>query len=197
MRAAVAIAAALAVIGTACSGCSAPSADSGSAPSWAGRAYPQRVGEPTLRFSATDGSVLNLPARSRGGAAVVVFAALGDPVAQRFLIDLARAARALDAEAQRSLLVVVVSTDPAHDSLDALRAKVAQLGPHFLGARATFPMVESVARAVGLDVSPPSGGRYLAIGPQAVGFDASQVAVVAWPLDTDPAGLARDLRQLT
>lgn len=109
------------------------------------------------------------------------------------LSHLASALTRLD-EADRSQVdVVMVTSDPEHDTPQVLRDYLDRFDRSFIGATSDFDTIVDVGRslAVGIDRTDPGGHT-----TQIMGVDTADEAPVYWGQDTTPAQFASDIHTL-
>lgn len=149
---------------------------------------------PDTPLTDTEGEPFSLAADTDKRLTLVFFGYTRCPdVCPAVLSRLATALTRLD-EAQRSEVdVVMVSSDPDHDTPEVLRDYLDGIDESFIGLTSDFETVEQVGRAlaVGIDRQDPGGHT-----TQIMGVDITDQAPVYWSQDTTPAQFATDIQTL-
>ena len=109
------------------------------------------------------------------------------------LSHLASALTRLDETDREGVDVVMVTSDPDHDTPQVIRDYLDRFDRSFIGATADFDTVVEVGRAlaVGIDRDDPGGHT-----TQIMGIDIADEAPVYWGQDTTPAQFASDIHTL-
>jgi protein SCO1/2 len=136
-------------------------------------------GKPTFTLTATDGRPFDFAADTRGDATLLFFGYTYCPdVCPMHLSNLAAALKRLPNAVQERVKVVFVSTDPARDTPDRLRAWLDTFDHRFIGLRGPIDQVNRIGGALRL---PPAivdssggpaapGGRPYGVNHAAVVF---------------------------
>lgn len=109
------------------------------------------------------------------------------------LTRLASALTRLDDSDRDQVQVVMVSSDPVHDTPEIIRTYLDGFDTSFIGATSDFDTIVSVGKAlaVGIDRNEPGGHTTYIMG-----VDAANEAPVYWGQDTTPGQFAADIHTL-
>ncbi len=188
-RALVALAAGGALILSACGGGSG-----GEAQPFAGTTLDPVYSVPDIDLTDTDGNDYSLAADTDKRLTMVFFGYTRCvDVCPAVLSHLASALTRLDEDDRSQVDVVMVTSDPDHDTDEIIRDYLDAYDTSFIGARADFDTVAEVGRAlaVGIDRDDPGGHT-----TQIMGIDAADEAPVYWGQETTPAQFASDIHTL-
>ncbi len=121
-------------------------------------------------------------------------------VCQIVMGTIASALHQLDEEQRERVGVVFVTTDPARDSVEALRTYLDRFNPDFTGVRASLESTIEVGRGYAVHVEKgeklPSGGYEVVHSDPVIGLDGDGRGTVVWTKDVSPSQLAQDLEEL-
>ena len=152
-------------------------------------------------LTTTDGEQLSLA--DPGDRLTIVFfgyTECGD-VCPLVMSNLSTAITQLDAEDRDQVRLAFVTTDPATDKADVLRAYLDRYDPDAVGLRTSLAGVATVAKSVGIFVADAeelaTGGYDLGShGSQVVAIDASGEAPVFWDQETSAGQFSSDIETL-
>lgn len=142
----------------------------------------------------TDGQPFSLAAQTDKRLTLLFFGYTRcDDTCPAVLNNLAVAMTRLDARDRDQVDVVLVSSDPEHDSEEALRTYLDQFDESFIGLRADLATTVDVGKplAVGIDETNPGGHT-----TQVLGIDTADEVPVYWDQDTSPSEYAADIHSL-
>ncbi|CAN5318455.1 hypothetical protein BH09ACT12_BH09ACT12_03110 [soil metagenome] len=149
---------------------------------------------PDVELTDTDGNDFSLAADTDKRLTLVFFGYTRcEDICPAVLNHLASAMVRLD-EADRSQVdVVMVTSDPDHDTPQIIRDYLDGIDRSFIGLTADFDTIVEVGRAlaVGIDRDDPGGHT-----TQIMGVDIADEAPVYWGQDTTPAQFASDIHTL-
>ncbi|HYO40170.1 MAG TPA: SCO family protein [Nocardioidaceae bacterium] len=157
---------------------------------------PYRV--PVTRLVDTTGAPLDLATDARKPLTLVFFGYTNCPdICQAVMAGIASALVRLDAGQRAQVDVVFVTTDPARDDEETLRAYLDRFDPSFTGATGRLDRIVRVASALAVPIEKgrrlASGGYDVTHGTQVLGLLPGGRAPFVWPESTDPAALADDI----
>jgi protein SCO1 len=152
-------------------------------------------------LATTDGGTLSLA--DPGTRLTLVFfgyTECGD-VCPLVMANLSTALTQLDPDEREQVRLAFVTTDPATDKPDVIRAYLERYDPDAIGLRTDLAGVARVARSVGIFVADAeelaSGGYDLGShGSQVVAVDGSGEAPVFWDQDTSAGQFRADIESL-
>lgn len=113
--------------------------------------------------------------------------------------NLASAMTRLDQTERDQVDVVFVTTDPARDTPEVIRAYLDRFDPTFRGLTGSIDQIATVAASVGVGLGTrlPSGGYEVdAHTTTTTGVDIDDLAPIYWHQTTSPAEFAADIRTL-
>ncbi|MGA8845752.1 MAG: SCO family protein [Nocardioides sp.] len=186
-RALAAVAAAFLLTLTACGG-------GGSDQPFAGTTLDPVYVVPDIDLTDTDGNAFSLAADTDKRLTMVFFGYTRcEDVCPAVLSHLASALTRLEESDRAQVDVVMVTSDPDHDTPEVIRDYLDSFDRSFIGATADFRTVVEVGRAlaVGIDRQDPGGHT-----TQIMGVDTADEAPVYWSQDTTPAQFASDIHTL-
>lgn len=149
---------------------------------------------PTTDLVETDGQPFSLATDTDKRLTMVFFGYVDCPdICPGVLQNLASAMTRLDAADRKQVDVVVVTSDPTHDTPARLRAYLDRFDDSFIGLTGTFDTIRAVGLdlAVGIDEKDPGGHT-----TQVMGIDVDDEVPVYWDADTSPAQYADDIHTL-
>lgn len=146
----------------------------------------------------TDGQPVDLE-QYRGDVVVLFFGYTSCPDVCPTTLTMARQARdSLGGDADR-VHVVMVSVDPARDTVERLRDYVGAFDPSFTGATGELAAVERAAAEYGIFFAkgdPVGDGYTVDHTASLMAIDTDGKLRVVWPAAVEPDRLAGDLREL-
>ncbi len=164
---------------------------------------------PTQTFTDTEGRKVTLAdlagegaeGQSTGVPMVIIFAYTNCPdVCNAQLAALAAALRRSTDAVKNDVRVVMVSTDPARDTTEAMRTYLDGFGEGYIGLRANLPTTLAAAKGLGVSIergeSTGNGGYEVDHTAALFGFDDQQQGVVLWQPGVAVADLVADLETL-
>jgi protein SCO1 len=160
---------------------------------------------PTQTFTDTGGREVTLADVAGGegaaGPMVVIFAYTNCPdVCNAQLAALSAALRRSSDAVKDDVRVVMISTDPARDTTEAMRTYLDGFGEGYVGLRADLPTTLAAAKTLGVSIErgePTGNGGYEVDHTAALfGFDNKQQGVVLWQPGVAVADLVADLETL-
>ena len=149
---------------------------------------------PDIDLTDTDGNDFSLAADTDKRLTMVFFGYTRcEDVCPAVLSHLASALTRLDEGDRSQVDVVMVTSDPDHDTEEVIRDYLDAYDTSFIGARSDFDTIVEVGRAlaVGIDRDDPGGHT-----TQIMGVDAADEAPVYWGQETTPAQFASDIHTL-
>ena len=149
---------------------------------------------PDVPLTDTEGEAFSLAADTDKRLTLVFFGYTRcEDICPAVLSRLASSLTRLDDEQRSQVDVVMVSSDPDHDTPAVLRDYLDRFDPTFIGATADLDTTVEVGRAlaVGIDRDDPGGHT-----TQIMGVDIADEAPVYWGQDTTPAQFASDISTL-
>ena len=167
---------------------------------WLDQPYELPVGE----FTDTSDLVVQWPTDGLPGEVTIVFFGYthcADGFCQTQTANAAAAIRGLSAELRAKVKFLFISSDPARDTPEVLRAFLDQYDPSFIGYTGDFAQIKAAASDLGVELedppSPaPTDGYEVAHGTQLIGFGPNGTAPVVWLPETPVADLRADLATL-
>ncbi len=104
------------------------------------------------------------------------------------LSDLASALNRVSPEARGKIQVLLVTTDPARDTPEVLKAYLARFDPTFIGLTAPLDQIKKIAAPLGVVIEgttkTPDGGYEVTHSTQVIGFDAARKGRLVWTQGT-------------
>lgn len=185
---------ALATFGAACLLTLTACGGGGSDQPFAGTTLDPVYAVPDVDLTDTDGNDFSLAADTDKRLTLVFFGYTRCvDVCPAVLSHLASALTRLDEGDRSQVDVVMVTSDPDHDTPQIIRDYLDTFDRSFIGATADFDTVVEVGRAlaVGIDRKDPGGHT-----TQIMGVDTADEAPVYWGQDTTPAQFASDIHML-
>ncbi len=182
-----------AVLGVVLLALSACSGSSASEP-FAGRVLDSPYQVPDVALTDTDGEPFSLAADTDERLTLVFFGYTRcEDICPAVLSHLASALTRLDDTDRSQVQVVMVTSDPDHDTPAVLRDYLDRFDTSFIGLTSDFTTIADVGKAlaVGIDRTDPGGHT-----TQIMGVDPADEAPVYWGQDTTPAQFANDIHTL-
>ncbi|MEO9324630.1 SCO family protein [Nocardioides sp. C4-1] len=149
---------------------------------------------PDTELIDTDGEPFSLAADTDKRLTLVFFGYVNCvDICPAVLNHLASAMTRLDDRDRDDVDVVLVTSDPDHDTPESLRTYLDRFDDSFIGLTSDFDTIEAVGRAlaVGIDRQDPGGHT-----TQVMGVDSGDESPVFWSADTSPAEFAADIHTL-
>ncbi len=113
--------------------------------------------------------------------------------------DIAAAMNRLPDDLQDQVGMLFITSDPARDDPETLRAYLDRFDPSFEGLTAPLAQIKDIGTAVGVDITKgdklPSGGYAVAHGTQVIGVVPGGSAPLVWTQGTSSKDLAEDITQ--
>jgi protein SCO1/2 len=156
---------------------------------------------PDTTLTATDGSDYSLTKDTTAPLTLVFFGYTHCPdICQIVMADITSALTRLDAEDQRKVAVLFVTSDPARDDARTLREYLDRFDPGYEGLTGDLDTIVEVANELGVAIEKgakmPSGGYEVAHGTQIVAVDDRDRSPIVWTEGTPADHLAEDLSAL-
>jgi protein SCO1/2 len=171
----------------------------------AGLVLPVPLPKPDFTLTATDGSPFDFRRGTRGSVTLLFFGYTHCPdVCPVHLTNIAATLHRLDPETAREVKVVFVTTDPARDSLAAIRSWLDHFDPTFIGLRGSLPEVNRIQQLLRQPAAfredsvnaRGDSGYTVAHGAAVLAFTADDSLRVLYPFGIRQADWARDLPRL-
>ncbi len=167
---------------------------SGDAQPFAGTALQVPYEVPDVALTDTDGEPFSLAADTDKRLTLVFFGYTRCvDICPAVLSHLASALTRLDESDRDEVEVVMVSSDPTHDTPEILRRYLDGFDKSFIGLTGDWDAVLAAADSLkaGIDQTDPGGHTTLIMG-----VDSADEAPVYWGQDTTPAQFAADIQTL-
>jgi protein SCO1 len=187
----LAVIALAAVILAACGG---PAADirpvgSATARTYGGAELTEPYTMPAVTLTDSTGQKFALRTGSDKPVVVVFFGYTNCPdICKTTLSDLASALNRVSPEARGKIQVLLVTTDPARDTPEVLKAYLARFDPTFLGLTASLDEIKKVAATMGVVIEGTTrtadGGYEVTHSTQVIGFDSARRGRLVWTQGT-------------
>lgn len=153
---------------------------------WNGTALPEG-GNPLPDVTLTDqnGNPYNLAKDPATKAVALFFGYTNCPdVCPGIMADMATAKRRLPEDLVDDITIIVVTTDPARDTPEALKEYLARVDDSFVGLSGSLDDIKPAAMSLGIDISEgkelPSGGYEVDHGTYVLGFGEDRTLQVVW-----------------
>lgn len=121
-------------------------------------------------------------------------------ICQAVMADLASAMTRLTDEQRSQVDVVLVTTDPARDGPETLRAYLDRFDPGFIGLTGDIDTIKKVGRPLGIYIGKgrklPSGGYEVEHSTPVLAIDSDDEVPVLWTQGTSAAQIAEDVATL-
>ena len=172
---------------------------------WAGAVLVNPLPKPGFTLMTDTGQPYDFQKQTAGKVALLYFGYTNCPDAcPTAMASLALAERELPASARSNVVTVFVTTDPARDTPDRLKAWLTQFDPSFIGLTGTQAQLDAAQNASALPLATPEA---LGAGapPGTYGVDHAAVVLVftpdgyahvEWPDGVAQTDLARDRARL-
>jgi protein SCO1/2 len=196
-RARASVLACAALVAAACT-----SGSAGESGALRGVELPQPWPRPDFTLTATNGRRFDFLKETSGRVTLLFFGYTHCPdVCPVHLANLAAVLRKLPPPVAREVTVVFVSTDPARDTPERIRAWLDQFDPRFIGLRGSLDSVNAIQRRIGLAAAvvpddTARGSYTVGHAAQVVAYTRDDVAHVVYPFGTRQADWAHDLPKL-
>ncbi len=187
----LAVAAVAAVLLTACG---APAADirpvgSPTASLYGGAELTEPYTMPDATLTDSAGRPFALRTGSDKPVVVVFFGYTNCPdICKATLSDLASALNRVSPEARGKIQVLLITTDPARDTPDVMKAYLARFDPTFIGLTASLDEIKKIAATMGVVIEGTTktadGGYEVTHSTQVIGFDAARKGRLVWTQGT-------------
>ncbi|MCH1868311.1 SCO family protein [Nocardioides sp. CFH 31398] len=156
---------------------------------------------PDVTLTDTDGAPYDLAADTTDPLTLVFFGFTNCPDICNVVMSSLASARTRLSDAQRDELeVVFVTTDPARDDEDTIRAYLDRFDPSFTGLTGDLGSLQEAAAAFSIFFEKgeklPSGGYDVAHGSYVAAVDGDDRVPVVWDEQTSAAELAEDVSAL-
>jgi protein SCO1/2 len=156
---------------------------------------------PATPLTDTSGAPYSLTANTERPLTLVFFGYTHCPdICQMVMANLASAMTRLDHEQRAQVDVVLVTTDPARDDTETLRAYLDRFDPTFIGLTGDIDAITRIGRRLGVYIGRgdklPDGGYEVDHSTPVIAIDADDRAPVVWTQGTSAAQLAEDLATL-
>ena len=174
--------------------CGAPAAavrpvGSASAKTYGGAELTQPYTMPDATLTDSAGQRFALRSGTDKPVVVVFFGYTNCPdICKTTLSDLASALNRVSPETRGKIQVLVVTTDPARDTPEVLKAYLARFDPTFIGLTAPLDQIKKIAAPLGVVIEgttkTPDGGYEVTHSTQVIGFDAARKGRLVWTQGT-------------
>jgi protein SCO1 len=156
---------------------------------------------PDVDLTDTDGSPYSLAADTDKPLTLVFFGYTNCPdICPMTMANLASAMARLDADQRAQVDVVFVTTDPARDDEQTIRAWLDRFDPSFIGLTGDLETLKSLGTAFGVYIGKgrklPSGGYEVEHGTPVVAIDVRDRSPIVWTQGTSAADFADDIAVL-
>lgn len=156
---------------------------------------------PDTALVDTEGEDFSLAADTDARLTLVFFGYTNCPdICQVVMSSLASAMTRLPESDRDAVEVVFVTTDPARDDAQVLRAYLDRFDPSFTGLTGDLDTISDIGLDLGVAVEKgeklPSGGYEVAHSAQVIGIDADDRAPIVWTQGTSAAEFASDVHTL-
>jgi protein SCO1/2 len=187
---------AVALLLTACGGGSEPGDED-----LHGAVLDQQYVAPEQPLTDTDGEPYSLAADTDRPLTLVFFGYTHCPdICNVVLATLASSLTRLDEQDREQVDVVFVTTDPARDDAEAVRAYLDRFDPSFIGLTGELETIVDVARPLKVAVEKgerlPSGGYEVTHGTQVAAIAEDDRVPILWTQGTSAAQYADDIHTL-
>lgn len=187
------------------SGCTAPSgvaSVSVSDDGFAGTAITGGYALPDVELTDTSGKPFNLRTSPTTDIVVLFFGYTNCPdVCTGIVTDIATARRRMaDQELAAKITLIMVTTDPARDTPEAMKEYLGRIDDNFIGLTGDIDTIVGAANAVGVAIEEgkklPNGGYEVDHGTQVQGFGTDRTLSVVWTTGTSIADYKHDFTTL-
>ena len=140
---------------------------------------------PDVTLTDQHGNPFNLATDPTTKAVALFFGYTNCPdVCPGILADMATAKRRLPADIVDDVTLILVTTDPARDTPEALKEYLARVDESFVGLTGDLDVIKPAALSLGIDISEgtqlPSGGYEVNHGSYVLGFGEDRKLAVLW-----------------
>lgn len=156
---------------------------------------------PDMTLTATDGSSYSLAKDTTEQLTLVFFGYTHcRDLCQVVMSDIASAMTRLDHADRADVGMLFVTSDPARDDPQVLRAYLDRFDPSFEGLTGRLDDIVRAGNALGVPIEKgaklPSGGYEVSHGTQIIGVDHTGRVPIVWTEGTSAGALAEDLTRL-
>nr|WP_255698011.1 SCO family protein [Tessaracoccus sp. ZS01] len=147
-----------------------------------------------------DGNPFNLATDVTTKALALFFGYTNCPdVCPGIMADMATAKRRLPPEIVDDITLIVVTTDPARDTPEALKEYLRRVDESFIGLTGSLDLIKPAALSLGIDIAEgkqlPSGGYEVDHGSYILGFGEDRKLAVVWN-EVPPGEMREDYERL-
>ncbi len=140
---------------------------------------------PDVTLTDQHGNPYNLATDPTTKAVALFFGYTNCPdVCPGIMADMATAKRRLPADIVDDVTLILVTTDPARDTPEALKEYLARVDESFVGLTGDLEEIKPAALSLGIDISEgkqlPSGGYEVNHGSYVLGFGEDRKLTVLW-----------------
>ena len=140
---------------------------------------------PDVTLTDQDGNPYNLATDPTTKVVALFFGYTNCPdVCPGILADMATAKRRLPADIVDDVTLILVTTDPARDTPEALKEYLSRVDESFVGLTGDLETIKPAALSLGIDISEgtqlPSGGYEVNHGSYVLGFGEDRKLAVLW-----------------
>ena len=165
-----------------------------------GAELPQPYRMPNITLTADNGQPFNLVSDTTDPVTLVFFGYTNCPdVCPLVLSDLTAVYLQLPAAVRAKTQVLFITTDPARDSDEVLRAYLSRFNPAFVGLRGSLPDIVAAGKAMGVAITGkhrlPGGGYDVGHSSQVIGFRGERAPVI-WTQGTPVPDIVSDIVKL-
>lgn len=165
---------------------------------WRGSVLAEPLDRPDFTLTDTSGEPFDFRQRTAGRVTLLFFGYTHCPdVCPIHMANLAAVLDDLGWQAREEVQVVFVTTDPARDTPQRIRAWLDRFDPAFVGLHGTRGEVEAIQRSLKLPASviaaPGKGDYEVGHAAQVVAFSADGPARIVYPFGIRQADWAHDL----
>lgn len=156
---------------------------------------------PDVALTDQDGNPWNLATSPDTAAMVLFFGYTNCPdVCPGILADMATAKRRLEDGLGDEVTLVMVTTDPARDTPEALKEYLTRIDESFIGLTGDLDVISSIANSMGIAIEEgkelPSGGYEVDHGSQILGVGNDRRVQVVWTQGYSVKDLREDYAEL-
>ncbi|OMG59189.1 hypothetical protein BJN44_01775 [Tessaracoccus sp. ZS01] len=155
---------------------------------------------PDVTLTDQDGNPFNLATDVTTKALALFFGYTNCPdVCPGIMADMATAKRRLPPEIVDDITLIVVTTDPARDTPEALKEYLRRVDESFIGLTGSLDLIKPAALSLGIDIAEgkqlPSGGYEVDHGSYILGFGEDRKLAVVWN-EVPPGEMREDYERL-
>jgi protein SCO1/2 len=156
---------------------------------------------PDVRMTDTAGRPYRLRSDTSKPLTMVFFGYTNCPdICRIVMANLASAVTRLAPADRAKVGMLFVTSDPARDTPQVIRAYLDRYNPGFEGVTGKLPAIKQSARALGVPIAKghrlPGGGYDVDHGTQVVGARADGTAPIVWTQGTPPGAIAADITKI-